>query len=277
MELLQQELDRQAGELTRIGRGLDAAMGPDGRAELHVGRLLQLSQEQLYAEWPKDMPSGWLDERARTIARSGAHKWALLLLAEAFDQALDGHLVGKAKQMLAAAHDATPTAIAAHFVEPAIGESMCAVRKAQKVSGTSLQMFRPREVLELIVEDAEPDPEKGRQAEDWGAQGSLLSSADLLLQRKALEQIPFRFLYRYLCAADDCPGHRQSIVDWEIVALYRKVREQENWRDLIRAKWLDQMCGPDRDTAFIVGNQHQHLDGFLILGVWWPPDRTSSR
>jgi hypothetical protein len=156
-------------------------------------------------------------------------------------------------------------------VEPAIGESMCAVRKAQKGNGTSLQMFRPREVLELIIEDAETDPEKGRRAEDWAAQGSLLGSADLQLQRKALEQIPFRFLYRYFCAADDCPGHRQSIVDWEIIALYRKVRKQENWRDLIRAKWFDQMCGPDRDTAFIVGNQHQHPDGFLILGVWWPP------
>jgi len=45
----------------------------------------------------------------------------------------------------------------------------------------------------------------------------------------------------------------------------------QDWRDLIRAKWFDQMCGPDRDTAFIVGNQHQHPGGFLILGVWWPP------
>lgn len=157
------------------------------------------------------------------------------------------------------------------IVEPAIGDSMCDVRKAQKEKGTSLQMFRPKEVLDLIIEDAEPDPEKGKQAEDWAAQGSLLGSTDLQLQRKALEQIPFRFLYRYQCSADDCPGHRQSIVDWEIVALYRSVREQENWRDLIRAKWLDQMCGTDKDTAFIVGNQHQYLDGFLILGVWWPP------
>lgn len=157
------------------------------------------------------------------------------------------------------------------IVEPAIGDSMCAVRKAQKEKGTSLQMFRPGEVSELIIEEVEPDPEKGKQAEDWAAQGSLLGSADLQLQRKALEQIPFRFLYRYLCGAEDCPGHRQSIVDWEIAALYRSVREKANWRDLVRAKWLDQMCGTDKDTAFIVGNQHQYLDSFLILGVWWPP------
>jgi hypothetical protein len=157
------------------------------------------------------------------------------------------------------------------LVEPAIGESMCAVRLAQRGDGTSLQMFRPTEILDFIVEEVEPDPEKSKRAEDWAAQGSLLSSTDLQLQRKALEQVPFRFLYQYLCSADDCPGHRQSIVDWEIAALYRKVRGQENWRELIRARWLGQMCGPDRDTAFIVGNQHQHPDGFLVLGVWWPP------
>jgi hypothetical protein len=31
------------------------------------------------------------------------------------------------------------------------------------------------------------------------------------------------------------------------------------------------MCGPTKDTAFIVGNQHQYRQGFLVLGVWWPP------
>jgi hypothetical protein len=78
MEMIQQELDRQAGELTRIARGLDAATGPDGRVELRVGRLLQLSMEQLYAEWPKEMPPGWLDERIKTQTRVAAQKQALL-------------------------------------------------------------------------------------------------------------------------------------------------------------------------------------------------------
>jgi hypothetical protein len=26
-----------------------------------------------------------------------------------------------------------------------------------------------------------------------------------------------------------------------------------------------------RDTAFFVGNQHQHPTAFMVLGVWWPP------
>ena len=38
----------------------------------------------------------------------------------------------------------------------------------------------------------------------------------------------------------------------------------------IRDKFLDQLCGPERDTHFYVGNQRLHLQSFLVLGVWWP-------
>jgi hypothetical protein len=31
------------------------------------------------------------------------------------------------------------------------------------------------------------------------------------------------------------------------------------------------LCAADRDTAFFIGNQHQHPGSFLVLGVWWPP------
>lgn len=157
------------------------------------------------------------------------------------------------------------------IVEPVIGESMCAIRRAQKEAGVSLGIFRVQEVSDLVIEEVERDPEKSELAEAWAAQGSLLDAGELKQQRKALEQIPFRFQYRYSCSDDACQGHLQSIVDWEIVELYRNVRERANWRELMRRKWLDQMYGPDKDTAFIVGNQHQYPDGFLVLGVWWPP------
>jgi hypothetical protein len=41
----------------------------------------------------------------------------------------------------------------------------------------------------------------------------------------------------------------------------------------MRKRWLDEVCAEDRDTAFFVGNMHQHPGSFLILGVWWPPRR----
>lgn len=158
------------------------------------------------------------------------------------------------------------------FVEPVIGGSMCAIRDAQKRDETSLRMFRPAEVLDFEIEEVEADPKKSQQAADWAAQLSL-GSTDMELQRKALEQMPFRFLYRYRCSDRDCPTHRQSIVDWEVAALYRNVRDNADWREQMRAQWLDLMCAPDKETAFIVGNQHQYPDGFLVLGVWWPPRR----
>jgi hypothetical protein len=117
MEMIQQELDRQAGELTRIARGLDAATGPDSRVELQVGRLLQLGVEQLYTEWPKEMPPGWLDERIKTQTRVAAQKQALLYLAETLDVIVGGDLRERAEQMFAAAREATPIAIATNFYE----------------------------------------------------------------------------------------------------------------------------------------------------------------
>ena len=42
-------------------------------------------------------------------------------------------------------------------------------------------------------------------------------------------------------------------------------------RRLLRDKFLDQLCGEDRDTYFFVGNQFRHPRGFLVLGVFWPP------
>lgn len=132
-------------------------------------------------------------------------------------------------------------------------------------------MFRVHDVADLVIEEVERDPQKSEMAEAWAAQGSLLDAGELQQQRKALEQLPFRFQYRYRCSDGACQGHLQSVVDWEIVELFRNVRDRANWKELIRQKWLDQMCGTDKETAFIVGNQHQYPDGFLVLGVWWPP------
>jgi hypothetical protein len=157
------------------------------------------------------------------------------------------------------------------IVEPAISGSMCEIQRAQRRDGTSLGIFRPEEVTDLMIEEVEPNPEKGEMAEAWVAQGSLLGPPEQAQQRRALEQIPYRFKYRYRCAGPDCNGHEQSIVDWEIAQFYRHVRNRGDWRQRMRGRWLETICAKSRDTAFIVGNQHQHPQSFLVLGVWWPP------
>jgi hypothetical protein len=162
------------------------------------------------------------------------------------------------------------------FVEPLMVNSMCDVLRTQRKDGTSLAAFRPKEVLDLVIEQRDVNADKADAARAWAAQQSLLDAVgtdERSHQLKALEQIPWTFKYRYRCNSKECNGHVQTIIDWEIVELYRNVRSQPHWQERLKAKWLDQMCGPDRDTALFVGNQHQHPTAFLVLGVWWPPRR----
>lgn len=157
------------------------------------------------------------------------------------------------------------------IVEPVLDESMCSIRRMHRSTGRSLGAFRPAEVRDLLIEPVEPDPKKSELAEAWAAQSTLLGTSSREAEREALEQIPFRFKYRYRCADRSCGGHEQTIVDWEIAQHFRRARNREDWRDLIRQRWLGELCAPSRDTAFIVGDQHQHPGSFLVLDVWYPP------
>lgn len=161
------------------------------------------------------------------------------------------------------------------FVEPLMAGSMCEIRDAQRKSGTSLGIFRPKRVFDLEIEAVDVKAEKAEMARAWVAQGSLLRSEsddEKAQQVAALEQIPWRFKLHYECSAPGCGGnHHQSIIDWEIAQFYRRVRNGSDWQKAMRAQILGKICGADKDTALIVGNQHQHLNSFLILGLWWPP------
>jgi hypothetical protein len=160
------------------------------------------------------------------------------------------------------------------FVEPLIVDSMCGIQRRERQDRTSLAVFRPTEVLDVVIEHKDVSKEKEEIARAWAAQPSLLDglgSDEKGHQLDALEQIPWTFKYRYRCSDPGCNGHLQTIVDWEIVEFYRTVRGRSDWQERVREKWLGQLCSPDRDTAFFVGNQHQHPTSFLVLGVWWPP------
>lgn len=117
VDLILEELDRQAGELARIARGIDIAEGPESRVELEVGRFLQESMDQLYAEWGENAPPGWLDDRARVLTRVGAQKQALLFLARILDARSTRDLEKEVERMLTSAREAMPTAIAVKFHE----------------------------------------------------------------------------------------------------------------------------------------------------------------
>lgn len=156
------------------------------------------------------------------------------------------------------------------LVEPLLIESMCEARRLQQETGASLAAFRPHEVSDVIVE---PEPE------DWTPQQlASLSQLSLFAQdRRTLEKIPWRFKYRYRCGGR-CNGHEQTIIDWEIAQAWRSWRRElgsQGAADAVRDKWLNELAGSTKDTVFFVGNQHQHPESFLVLGVYWPPKAPS--
>jgi hypothetical protein len=151
------------------------------------------------------------------------------------------------------------------YVEPLLVESMCAALAGQQATGRSLAAFCPGRVLEVAAEPETTWDEK---------QLSILNQMSLFAQDKSvLEKIPWRFSYRYSCGGA-CKGHKQTIIDWEIHQAYRKWRDDFGDADAaqrVQLKWLDELCGPAKDTAFFVGNQFRHPESFLVLGVFWPP------
>jgi len=124
---------------------------------------------------------------------------------------------------------------------------------------------KPVEITDLVVRD-NPAYKPG---------GVVELDVDLFgTEREVLEATPFTATYRYRCAATSCRGHEQSIVDWESGLLARRNiagSTTDIAKEMHRAKFLAQMCGPTRDTYFFVGNQHQHPGSFLVLGLFWPP------
>ncbi len=162
------------------------------------------------------------------------------------------------------------------FVEPLMAASMCEIVRSQRRDRTSLGVFRPRRVIDLEFEKASINEGKRQIAKAWAAQTSLLDglgSDERADQLRELEQAPWTFKYRYECDEAGCRSHTQSIIDWEIARFYRRVRHFDDWRERMKAQWVGKLCGANRDTAFFVGNMHQHPGSFLVLGVWWPPLR----
>ncbi len=154
------------------------------------------------------------------------------------------------------------------WIRPTVSTSMCEIQRRQKENGKSLGVFKPKQVLDFIIED---------DVGTWSGKKEAELDQMILFdeQPNRLEKIPMIFKYRYICDEEGCRGHTQSIIDWELMELYRNVRNTtasvDEIKAKIRSKYFDELCGAGKDTHFFTGNHSRFPGTFMILGVFWPP------
>lgn len=131
---------------------------------------------------------------------------------------------------------------------------------------TSLGVVRPSRIMDLKIEEAERDWKPEWQG--WARQLNLFGPPP-----KPLTKILFKFSYVFECEDSD-KQHNAKIEDWESGMLYlnelERLGSEEKAAASVRAKYLDKVCAPDRDTRFFMGTTHPY-NSWIVVGVFWPP------
>lgn len=144
------------------------------------------------------------------------------------------------------------------WVKPTIVQSV----EVLQGQGRTLAPVSVAEVLEFVAKPTTPD---------WTqAQKEKLRQAQLFDDRKALEKIPFQFRFRW--RDEDGGEHNSQALAWEMLETYRQFRKRYcNPVDVMRAKWLDDVCGPGRRVSFYLGNLAKRRSVFCVCGWFNPP------
>lgn len=140
------------------------------------------------------------------------------------------------------------------------------LRQLYDTDKTSLGVVRPARVIDLTIEPAESE---------WKPEWNALFSQLRLFgeQQKPLRKLPYKFSYVFECEDSEKP-RRAMIEDWELGVLFLKeadrLRSDERAAQSVKAKFLDEICSPGRDTRFFMGTRFPY-NTWLVLVVFWPP------
>lgn len=149
--------------------------------------------------------------------------------------------------------------------------SMCELQRQVGGGSPTLGVFRVKSVIDIELEEQPGSFTESQTAVQ--AQTSILGGRAANGDRMALEPIPTKFKYRYFCHDSRCKGHTQTIVDWELGALYRRLTpayDIPEVNDRVREKFLEQLCGSEREVWFVVGTMLKHRTSFIVLSVVSP-------
>lgn len=151
-----------------------------------------------------------------------------------------------------------------------VAASMEELRARQDRDETSLGIFRPREVSDLVISADSADWKRSfldelKQARLWETRGA---------SRQPPRKVPWRFQYKFRCDDSRCRGHQMMNEDWELGALYWRLVDRGATKreaaDAVKTKFLDQICGPDKETYFFVGTVLAHPRSWVVIGTFYP-------
>ena len=145
------------------------------------------------------------------------------------------------------------------------------LRDWQQADGTSLGVFKPRIVHDLVISPDETDWKPSFKA---ALQQARLWETRTVSLREPPRKVPFKFHYQFKCDDSRCNGHNMMIEDWEVGALFWRLVDQGNTHEdaaaKVREKFLGELCGTDKDTHFFVGTILAYPKSWVVLGVFYP-------
>jgi hypothetical protein len=154
------------------------------------------------------------------------------------------------------------------------------IMRAKSDKCTSLATFRPREIIDFIVEE---DTRTWKQ--QWSAYYEQYGLFEIDekgegVLRKKVDKVPYKYSYKFICEGESKP-HTLMIEDWEIGALYwhclKQAEEDETEaNNLVRKKYFDEFLNK-KDIYLFLGTTKQYHkvapNPFVIIGVFYPPTK----
>ncbi len=157
-----------------------------------------------------------------------------------------------------------------------VHSDFASLEAARVRDGNTLALLRPSRILELEIKPTKnPDwtAEELAKLTQLQQQSPLFADDDSNSQVRLLEKIPFDFHYRYECIVDGEPVvTRHKLVDWEVGALYRRLRKEHGasgWERPFREKLEVEL--PARDLMLLLGTIHRFPDQWLAVSLIYPP------
>ncbi len=149
-------------------------------------------------------------------------------------------------------------------------KSMCQVLKDAAEKDLSLGLIKPERISFESAKQSQSESEQ-KARESCYAQLTFFDH-----KKKTIEDIPYSFYYKFHCAGEaNCPGHKLSIIDWEVGQAYRewraKYKDEKVLIEKIKQRWVEIADTAKKDVYFYVGNLKRFRQTFMVLGVFYPP------